>query len=137
MLRVDHRPAVLGETQVRAVERVLRPVATADHAAAAVDAALEVDGDLRWPEGRRHPHPLGDASQHGVGRRLEGNGCCTEQPPHGGVVRSKLGIASGRLCEDVRVHERATTHAGAGKNEGVAKPGQAQDSAHPRRRAQR
>src|SRR5207302_5318401 len=46
-LRADLDAELLGAAEVGPVEGVLRAVAAADHAAAATDALVEVDGDLR------------------------------------------------------------------------------------------
>ena len=60
--------ALLREPEVVAVERVLRAVAAADHAAAAAHAEVEVDRDRRALERVLRAHPARDLADHGLRR---------------------------------------------------------------------
>src|SRR5439155_26859254 len=108
-LRVDLRAAFLGEPQVVAVQRVLRAVAATDHAAAAADTRVEVDGDRRATKRLGGAHPLRDPAQDVLRRRLERNLGRAEHLAHDLVVRRELFAQAGieRLVENARVDERS------------------------------
>ena len=143
VLGKDLGAEALGLREVRAVERVLRPVAAADHAAAAQDALLEVHRHRRRPVGAGDAELRRDPPEDHIPRAFVGRLDGAQHPPRRFVVRRQLVAPAGeavpdrarRLVEDVRVDQRAAADACAGQHDHVAQEGDALDSvaAEPRR----
>ena len=146
-LRTDHGAELLGAPEVVPVERVLRFVAAADHAAAAAHALVEVDGHDRRAERVLRTHAARHLAHDLVGGGGERNRRRAEHSACGLVPRRELAppVADPRplrileerverLVEHVRVDERAAADAGAGEDERAAQRGQALDpvQAEPR-----